>query len=236
MKVTILNGNTRHGSTWHCMDMLRQELAKSETLDVTEFSLPRDMPHFCNGCFNCIYHGEAKCPHADTVNPIIEALLAADLIILTSPIYALDISGQMKAMLDHLCFMWLTHRPNPAMFNKIGLTITTTAGAGLGHATKTLRNSLNFWGVKRIYSMKNVVAASKWSEVSAKKQAKIQKNTVAMAKRIIKVSRKIESLPTPIFQRFMFFMMTGMMKKNTWNLHDRSHWESHGWLTGSSPY
>jgi len=56
----------------------------------------------------------------------------------------------MKALPDHLCFMWMSHRPHPAMFSKVGLTISTTAGAGLSHTAKTLRNSLTFWDVRRI--------------------------------------------------------------------------------------
>lgn len=27
--------------------------------------------------------------------------------------YGFDASGRMKAPLDHLCFIWMSHRPNP---------------------------------------------------------------------------------------------------------------------------
>jgi hypothetical protein len=27
------------------------------------------MPHFCTGCFNCIYNGERTCPHAASIGP-----------------------------------------------------------------------------------------------------------------------------------------------------------------------
>lgn len=236
MKITIINGNMRHGSTWHCMDALRQELAKKENIEVVEFALPRDMPHFCNGCFSCFYHGENTCPHANSVKPIVDAISAADLVILTSPVYGFDVSGQMKALLDHLCFMWMSHRPNPSVFHKIGLTITTTAGAGAGHATKTLRNSLTYWGMKKVYSIKAPVSAMKWDDVSQKTKNKIQRDAAALAMKISKSSSNTNKLPNPIFRTFFFNLMASMQKGNNWNKTDRQHWEDNGWLSGGRPY
>lgn len=236
MKITVINGNARKGSTWHCKDHIVQAIAARTLVELTEFQLPRDMPHFCNGCFACIYHGEQTCPHSSAVAPIVTALTDADLIILTSPVYAMDVSGQMKAMLDHLCYMWLSHRPNPLMFQKIGLTISTTAGAGLGHATKTMRNSLSFWGVKRVFSYKNAVAAMKWSDVDPKKQSRIQKDSDAIAKRIVHAVEHVHTLHSPLFRNILFSMMKGMMAKNTWNPQDRGHWEAQGWLSGVKPF
>ena len=220
----------RHGSTWHCMDLLLQELSHHGEVEKTEFFLPKDMPHFCNGCFSCIYNGEHTCPHAEVVQPIVQAMLNADVIILTSPVYAMDISGQMKALLDHLCYMWMSHRPNPAMFNKIGVTICTTAGAGLKHTSKTLQNSLKFWGVKRLFSYSNPVSAKKWSEVKPEKQQRISQDLKAMAERITKAVNGAEKLSPPLFRRFFLWIMRGMMSKNTWNPRDRRHWEQQGWI------
>jgi multimeric flavodoxin WrbA len=236
MKLVVIHGNTRHGSTWNCAEIFKNELCKLTNAEVTEFFLPRDMPHFCNGCFSCFMNGELTCPHAEKVTPILTAMLEADGIVLTSPVYAMDVSGQMKALLDHLCFMWMSHRPNPEMFHKIGITITTTAGAGLGHTAKTLQNSLKFWGVKKIFTVKYPVAAMKWDEISDKKKAQIQKDASVMAKKITKAVRNQEKLPNPLFRSIFFKMMVGMMKKNTWNPTDRQHWESQGWLSGTNPF
>jgi len=230
MKVTVINGNMRHGSTWHCMNLLLQALECYGKVERTEFFLPKDMPHFCNGCFSCICNGEDTCPHAAVVQPIAQAILGADVVVLTSPVYALDVSGQMKALLDHLCYMWMSHRPNPAMFGKVGVTISTTAGAGLKHSAKTLRNSLQFWGVKRLYSLSNPVAAMKWSEVGSKKQQRIRHDIEALAKRIANAAGRADKLSPPLFRSVFFWMIRGMMRKNTWNPTDRKHWEAQGWI------
>ena len=230
MKLTIIHGNVRHGSTWHCADLLKQELARYGDLETKEFSLPKDMPHFCTGCFSCFYNGESTCPHASSMSPILAAMLEADVIVLTSPVYAFDVSGGMKALLDHLCFQWVSHRPNPKMFKKVGVTIVTTAGAGLSHATKTLRNSLSYWGAKRVFSYKNPVAAMKWDDVSDKKKAASQKNLAALAKKVAHTAQNADKMHPTLFFGLFFKMMAGMMKNNTWNLRDKKHWEENGWL------
>ena len=236
MKITIINGTMRHGSTWHCMDLIREELQKYGETEVTEFFLPKDMPHFCNGCFSCFYHGEDTCPHAASVKPIADAIIGADLVIMTSSVYGLDVSGGMKALIDHLCYMWMPHRPNPNMFQKIGLTISTTAGAGLKHTTKTMKSSLTYWGVKRTFSFKFIASASKWDEVSEKKKAKIEQKAKRMAKKVAKAVENAPKLRKPLFRSILFRAMVGAQKKNDWNLTDRKHWESQGWLAGKRPF
>lgn len=236
MKVTVINGNARHGSTWHCMDLFRKKLAEYEDLEVKEFVLPKDMPYQCVGCFSCFYKGEQACPHVQYTQPIVSALEEADLIIMTSPVYAFDVSGSLKVLLDHLCFMWISHRPNPKMFQKTALTISTTAGMGLSHTTKTMRNSLSYWGIKNILSFKMAVSAMKWEDVPAKKMARIEKMASRMSKKIYKVVHNRERIPYPLSKRFMFQMMKGMQKSNDWNPRDRNHWEKQGWLLNKTPY
>jgi multimeric flavodoxin WrbA len=236
MKITVINGNMRHGSTWNCKELFLSELAKNQTNEVVEFALPVDMPHFCVGCFGCITKGEDACPHASNVQPIAKALLDADLIILTSSVYGMDVTGQMKTLLDHLCYQWMSHRPNAAMFNKIAVTITTTAGVGSAHATKTLTNSLKFWGVKRIVSAKYAVGAMKWEEVSAKNQQKIERSICGKARKVQSYVKRRDTLSALPFTRFFFWMMQGMMKKNDWNPTDRSYWEKKGWLNKANPF
>ena len=235
MKVTVINGNARHGSTWHSMDAIMQELDCCGGVEKTEFTLPRDMPHFCAGCYSCFYKGEQACPHAQSMQPIAQAILDADVVVLTSSVYAMDVTGQMKALLDHLCYMWMSHRPNPRMFGKVGLAIATTAGAGLGHTVKTMRSSLSFWGAARVLSCKIAVSAMKWEDVPDKKKARIQTNAKKLAKRIARYVERSGKLRAPLFRSFFMGIMKGMMGKNTWNPRDRQHWVDQGWIKAKLP-
>lgn len=236
MKITIVHGNERQGSTWHVANTVIHALSKEEKTQVTSFSLPKDMPHFCTGCFSCFMRGENKCPHAASVEPIVTALLDADLVVLTSPVYVYDVSGQMKALLDHLGYMWLPHRPAPAMFGKTGLTVVTTAGAGVRRTTATLRKSLMFWGVRRIYSLGGAVAANGWANVPEKRKAKIERKAKKSAARIARTIRRGNQLPYPFFRAILFKVFAGMHKKNLWGALDHAHWKKNGWLDGKKPF
>lgn len=236
MRVTVINGNLRHGSTWHCADAVIGEIRKLEDAELAEFFLPKDMPHFCLGCFSCITRGESTCPHATSVKPILDAILWADLIVLTSPVYAMNVSAQMKALLDHLCFMWMSHRPNPMMFGKIGLTVSTTAGAGLGQSTKAMRDSLTFWGAKRVYSLKSPVSAMSWDDVNEVRKVSIGRAAKRIAGLVVRSHRRRKASANPLFRSFFFSIMRGMMRKNDWNPTDRKHWEANGWLDGARPF
>ena len=163
-------------------------------------------------------------------------MMDADLIVLTSPVYGMDVTGQMKALLDHLCYLWMSHRPDPAMFRKVGLIVSTTAGAGLGHTAKTMKNSMKFWGVKKILISSANVAAMGWQDVSADKKSKIGQEAETAARRIYKSVRDVERIPNPVFRSIFFRMMVGMQRKNDWNPMDRNHWTTQGWLDGDKPF
>lgn len=234
MKITVINGNMRKESNYNCQKLIVDNISKYRKTEVAEFFMPKDCPELCRGCFACILTGEKNCPDYKKINIILETILNSDVVILASPVYAMDVSGGLKSFLDHLCFMWLVHRPNPLMFNKIGVTVSTAAGGGTGHTTKTMRYSLNFWGVKRIFSFKKNVAAAKWRDVSAKNKEKINKNAIKIANKIIKAYDNIEKIHKPMFRKFFFFIMKGMMKKNDYNLYDRNYWIEKGWIKDKS--
>lgn len=236
MKITAVYGNMRHGSTWNFTQLLLGEMAKRTATEVTEFSLPRDMPHFCVGCFNCFLKGEEQCPHYAAMSPIAKALEGADVIILASPAYVFDASGQMKALLDHLGYRWIVHRAHPTMFQKLGVAVSTTAGAGASAAAKTMQTSMKFWGCRRVYALKAAVAAAAWDEVKPEKQEQLTKKAATLAKRLVQLSPKAARLPVRLHTRF-FFALTKLLHKKTMNtVPDKAHWEALGWENGIKPW
>ena len=126
----------------------------------------------------------------------------------------------------------MSHRPAPEMFRTLGLTVVTTAGVGVGHTAKTMRNSLKYWGVKKSFAFGMPVSAMAWDDVSEKKKAAIGKAAAKTAKQIARAYKNKEKLPNPLFRSFFMKIMAGMQRKNDWNKTDRAHWEAHGWLGG----
>jgi len=200
---------------------------------VTEFFLPRDMPHFCVGCFTCFESGEDACPHADDMRPIRDALLAADLVIFTTPIYALRCSGQMKALLDHFAYQFMIHRPPVQYFSKTALLLATTAGAGLRGALGDIKVSLRFWGTGRIFTYGIAVASGSWDGVSEKKKAKIAKKTAQLSN---KIEKSVRRRKTGLMPRLLFMGHRMAHRKFVLAERDHAHWQDQGWLEKERPW
>jgi multimeric flavodoxin WrbA len=63
----------------------------------------------CTGCYTCIAKGEDKCPLTDDRATIEQKLLAADGVILSSPMHVLNVSALMMNFIDR--FAYANHRP-----------------------------------------------------------------------------------------------------------------------------
>lgn len=149
MKSVVVYGTQRRGSTYNITQKFLDRLCNNKG-DIQEFFLPKDMPNFCRGCFQC-FKDNTKCPDYKYIEPILKAMEEADLIIFASPVYVYHVSGQMKAFLDHFGFQWMVHQPNETMFSKRALVISTAAGAGTKSTIKDVLDSMLFWGVAKTY-------------------------------------------------------------------------------------
>ena len=139
MKITIRHGQNHKGSTYHIGRILAELLEQEE--NITEFFLPRDLNHFCLGCYTCI-EDEGKCPFYEEKKRIADAMETADLLIFTTPNYCMAPSAPLKAFIDLFYQYWIPHRPRKCMFSKKAVVISTTAGAGAGQAIKTVKRTL----------------------------------------------------------------------------------------------
>ena len=228
MKTVIIHGQSHKGCTCH----IARELAEKIGGETTEFFLPRDFGEFCTGCTRCFVEDEENCPHAAVLRPITEAIDAADVLILASPVYVYHATGAMKSFLDHYGYRWMPHRPEAAMFAKQGVCISTAAGAGMKSAMKDMADSLFFWGVARIYRYGNGVAATDWNGVSDKKKRAIDKATTSIANQIIKNSTRV----TPSLKTKAIFAIMRMMQKKGFNEKDVTYWKKQGWLGKKRPW
>ncbi|WP_312698981.1 NAD(P)H-dependent oxidoreductase [Sedimentibacter sp.] len=232
MNITLVYGTERKGSTYNIAQLFLNRL-KDEKSEVTEIFLPKDMPHFCRGCSLCFMKGEEHCPHYEQVNKIRIALEKADLLIFASPVYVYHTTGQMKTLLDHFGYQWMVHRPNQSMFGKIALIISTAAGAGMKTTNKDIADSLNFWGVARIFKYGKGVAAIDWKGVSDEKKAEIYKNVDTLSEKIIRTSKNV----TPsIKTKAMFNVMRIVQKRGGFNKADTEYWKVKGWLDRKRPW
>ncbi len=232
MKIVAIHGQTHKGSTYNITKLFLKNLSDENT-EIIEFFMPNDMPHFCIGCFNCFTKGEEQCPHAHMVQPIAKTMEEADLLILESPCYCYGMSGQLKTFLDHLAYRWMAHRPHPKMFSKVGLVISTAAGAGTKKVTKSLKDNLFHWGIPRIYRYGKNVGASSWETVKPERKLEIEKEVAKLSN---KISKQIGKARPGIKTKLIFLIMGIGQKVNDWNPTDREYWLRNGWLENNRPW
>ena len=147
MKITVVNGQSHKGSTYHIGKMLADKLGGK----VTEYFLPKDFSDMCIGCTSCFIKNEHLCPHHARLEKLTNAIDDADVLIFTSPVYVYHTTGAMKSFLDHYGYRWMVHRPEKKMFSKQAVCISTAAGAGTKSTNKDIADSFFFWGIPKIY-------------------------------------------------------------------------------------
>ncbi|MGJ4848866.1 flavodoxin family protein [Bacillota bacterium Meth-B3] len=229
MKIVVINGTEVRGCTHHIKEAFLEGLRQDS--EIQEFYLPKDQPHFCRGCKTCFFQSELKCPHAEYVMPIWNAMLDAELLVFTSPVYALRATGQMKALLDHFCVHWMVHRPDDRMFTKKAVILTNAIGVLNGAAQKDMATSLSWLGVSDIKRfgvglMEGVV----WNELSDKRKKSIVDKVERLSRRYSKPYNAGKGII--VAMKFLLCrMMHKAIAKNESPLSaDNQHWVDKGWV------
>jgi multimeric flavodoxin WrbA len=65
----------------------------------------------CMSCMACKIKGKASnvCKFKDALTPVLEEIAEADGLVLGSPLYFGDVTGQMRTFLERLAFPWLSY-------------------------------------------------------------------------------------------------------------------------------
>ena len=230
MKIVMINGQNHKGSTYNIGRMLAEKLGSDK--DITEFFLPKDLNHFCLGCYTCI-EDDTKCPFYEEKNRIMKEVEEADVLIFTTPTYCLRASAPMKSFIDLTFNYWMSHRPRKCMFNKKAVVISTAAGSGAKKAVKDVSDALFYWGIPCIVEYGICIQAMNWDGVSQKKKQKIEKDTTRIAQRLSRKKRVKAGIKT----KAMFSLMRMMQKADFGSGEaDRSYWEKCGWLGKERPW
>lgn len=230
IKVTIINGQNHKGSTYMLGRLLAEKITNIDSIN--EFFLPKDFDNFCVGCTNCFMKSETLCPHYSKLKPLTDAMLEADVLIFTSPVYVYHCTGSMKAFLDHYGYWWIVHRPNEKMFSKQAVCLSTAAGAGMKSTNKDIKDSMFYWGVGKTYTYGLAVRAVSWNDVSLTRKNRAEKNLNRIAAKIKSKHGKVR----PSLKTKAFFNIMRHANKKGWNPADTEYWKSKNWINNARPW
>lgn len=138
--VVAINGSPRKANTTLLLNRIGGVLAK-HGIKTTVLSLSDYRIMECIGCETCI-RKTGKCFQDDASEAVLSQLRNADGIILSSPVYLMQITSSMKRMIDKTP-SW-THRP--PLVGKPVLLASTSAGSGLRDVLTYLEKVAIQWG------------------------------------------------------------------------------------------
>ncbi len=149
MNVLAINGGPR--KNWNTATMLNKALegaasqgAKTELIHLYDLNYKG-----CISCFACKVKGGksyGKCGFKDELTPVLEKIENADAVILGSPIYLGNVTGEMRSLIERMIFQYLVYDKNHSSLvekkKPIGLIYTMNIGEDL----------LQEWGYDRIFA------------------------------------------------------------------------------------
>jgi len=101
-KIVILNGSPRRKGNTSALVKAFTEGAESSGHTVTEFFLGGMDIHGCKGCFGGHSSRECPCVQHDGMDKIYPAVKDCDVIVLATPLYYWNMSGQIRTAIDRL--------------------------------------------------------------------------------------------------------------------------------------
>ncbi|MDR2117254.1 MAG: flavodoxin family protein [Planctomycetaceae bacterium] len=129
MKVLAINGSPKpNGNTAQSLQILLQTV-QEEGIETELITIGNKKIHGCIGCAQCAEQQNGRCAaFDDTVNELLPKMIAADGLVLGSPVYFSGINGTMKSFLDRAFFVSYTN--GGLLRLKIGASVVAVRRSG----------------------------------------------------------------------------------------------------------
>ncbi len=154
MKALCIIGSPRkNGSTATVVDKMIEGLVE-KGVDVKRYGLGALDINYCRGCHVCEETG--LCVQRDDMDLVLRDLFAADVVLVASPSYWGDVSGQLKVFIDRctpLCNAKTGETAVPP--GKIGVAVAVRAGSGVAenqHIVDTIAHFFGHLGIELVQS------------------------------------------------------------------------------------
>lgn len=140
-KLLAIIGSPRKGETYQAVENFVDVLNKAEEVDIEYIMLGKEGLSDCAGCHNCFIKGREYCKESAKVKEYQKKMLAADAVILATPVYNQNVTALMKKFLDYFTFLW--HRPEMFGVKFFGIS---SGGGMFKDVFRLLRINVESWG------------------------------------------------------------------------------------------
>ena len=193
----------------------REAGAETEVIDITRFKI-----NFCKGCVTCYKDG--ICHQKDDYNAIIEKILAADGIIISSPNYIDNITAQLKTLFDRSA----NFIHEQLLDGKYGLSITTSGSGNDEFVLGIINRFINASGGMVVGSIGCGMGQGPAALQAAEKKAHDAGKELAQA------IKEKKAYPEQVAAHKIWkdrFAMNIQRNMENWK-HNYEHWVEKGWI------
>jgi multimeric flavodoxin WrbA/putative sterol carrier protein len=227
--IVAVNGSPHAGvgNTALMLAMIGDSLSRlGHRLDVIH--LTDHVIEYCVGCGYCMEKG--KCWVPDDHAAILDRLLAADAVILASPVYFFHVTAQMKTFLDRS--LALGHKPRPTW--KPGLSVSVSAGSGETHVADYLAGMLRVYGA---FPVGHLTALATVPGGFVGKDA-IEARAADLARDVVRAISEKRRYPATEMDLRYYHFMSALVRENRDSVmkNDFEHWEKLGLDQGFDAY
>ena len=145
MKTIIINAGPR--KNWNTAQLLKKAHEGAESAGAeTEYIDLYDLKFTgCRGCLACkLKNGKHPgCAWKDDLSPLIDKILAADALIIGSPIYWGEPTAQFRALMERLVFCVVPYEAGSYFEGKVDVGFIYTGNMGEGYYEQNLRPYLD---------------------------------------------------------------------------------------------
>jgi multimeric flavodoxin WrbA len=100
--VVVLSGSPRRGGNSDLLCDRFTEAARDAGNKVEKIFIRDEKINYCTGCGMC-FNGNKPCPQKDDMAGILTKMIAADVIVMATPVYFYTMNAQMKTLIDRTC-------------------------------------------------------------------------------------------------------------------------------------
>ena len=208
--ISLIGSRSKKSNTANLSNIFVENLCKKNPSEkfVYELIQPEQwnlLP--CFSCNECFTKGFCANDRNDDMTSIKEKLLAADVIIWGSPVYAMHVSGDTKHLVDRLS-MWTHTMP---LIGKYGVTLSTASSNNGDKVISYLGDIMEYMGLQVIMQLNSFVRAG---------EPRIDRRDMLdelMSESIIKLSDALfKGVSLPVSERLRSYY-SGQSKYYTYN-------------------
>jgi multimeric flavodoxin WrbA len=196
------------------------EAAEDAGAETEAFSLGDLSVQPCTGCME-VCHSVGTCPKEDDFEKIENAMIEADGIIFASPNYFVNVSAQMKALIDRFCLTFTLQK----LSGKYGAAVVTSGGSDPQAVVDYLLHIITQFGFWKLGSIGAVEAQFE----DAGEKARLMESATALGKRMVDAIRNKETFADQEddrYQAFEIYKYLATTQKEQWPF-AYDYWKTH---------